>query len=99
MSQCHDGDLLNRWMLKFGSTGHPIFYLNYRGELPSSGSSEWYHECAGAWETRPIPIDITFTSEADAQPELALRKVCRTHCHGLPRIDMFGWLVDRVPAQ
>merc|ERR1711964_325580 len=41
----------------------------------------------------------TFTSEADVQPELALRKVLRTHCPGLPCIYMFGWLVERVPDE
>merc|ERR1711964_265471 len=48
----------------------------------------------------PFQVNITFTSEADVQRdiqrELALRKVFRTHCPGLPRIDMYGWLAENV---
>merc|ERR1711964_313937 len=89
------------WRLRIRLTGHPNFLLYYcESELPSSGSSEWR-----LWlylpKTKVVlsTIDITFTSEADVQRELALRKVFRTHCHELPLTDMFGWLGDRVPDQ
>merc|ERR1711964_494742 len=65
--------------------GH-VHLFHDGSEFPIAKSSQWYDVERGQNEPFPFPINITFTSEADVQRELALRKVFRTHCPGLPSI-------------
>jgi len=73
--------------------------LRHPGNEPQrESSSQWQ------WKGIPLPfpVNITFTSKADIQRELALRKVFRSNCPGLRRCsenlnlptDMTGWFAD-----
>jgi len=78
-------------------------HRRHGNNLPRAKSSEWKEKTrvhvgqSYKMVTIPFPVNITFSSEDDVQRELALRKVLRTHCRGLPDIDMHGWLAGGVP--
>merc|ERR1711964_641175 len=84
--------------------GHPNIVL-LSDHYPTSSTrsaSEWRqyvrNHDSRRWETCRFSINITFASEADVLREQALRRELETHCPGLPRTDMFGWLAEGVPA-
>merc|ERR1711964_51349 len=94
------------WNLAFLSlkAGADFVELYCNDPGPSSSRSQWCMYKSSEWpepwlqeqDLTPVVLSLSVASEADIQRELALRKWFETHCHGLPRIDMHGWIAEGV---